>query len=77
MKGICYDITSVLRSSAGCREKKSYKRMLDKNHTAPESIFPYSEFNDNNKGRISMKCSALYHIFEFWTVTVKTKHQSH
>jgi len=38
MKGICYDITSILGSSAGCREKQFHNRMLDKIHTSPKSI---------------------------------------
>jgi len=29
MKGICYDITPILGSSAGYREKRSHNRMID------------------------------------------------
>jgi len=29
MKGICYDITLILGSSAGCLEKQSHNRTID------------------------------------------------
>jgi len=33
MKGICYDITPILSSSAGYRENRSHNRMIDSHST--------------------------------------------
>ena len=50
MKGIYYDITPTLGSSAGYREKRSHNRMIYW-HT---SNFPQKYINVISKGRIQL-----------------------